>query len=112
MKLKWTLNDVTFNRSNYRPLIARFDNSKCWLAYCCNTTTSGFRSEIRRLARQYGAKSVELKYMYDEEDVQTENNVVGFLDLPSRYIFRIELAVPSGTPRKFIEYSPEEIFNL
>lgn len=27
MKLKWTMNGVTFNRSNYRPVIARFDNN-------------------------------------------------------------------------------------
>lgn len=114
MRLKWTLNDVSFHRSNYRPLIAHFDNSKRWLAYAACTTTSGFRSIIRQLANEYGAKTVELKYMYDEEDNQTEadKNIVGFLDLPSGFIFRNELNVPSGTPRQFINYSPEEIFDI
>lgn len=112
MKIKWTMNDVTFNRSNYRPLIARFDNSKCWLSLAACTTTSGFRSEIRQLATEYGAKTVELKYMYDEEDRQTETAVVDFLKLDSGYIFRNELNVPSGTRRQFVKYSPEEIFNI
>lgn len=118
MKMKWNTNGVTFNRGNYRPLIAHFDNSKCWLALAACTTTSGFRAEIRRLANEYGAKTVELKYFYDDNDNQTETNVVDFMDMYSEeldkryYIFRNELKVPSGTPRKFIKYSPEEIFDI
>lgn len=116
--IKWTMNDVTFKRSNYRPVIARFDNSKCWLSLACCTTTSGFRSEIRQLATEYGAKTVELKYFYDDNDQQTETAVVDFMRLYSEeldkcyYIFRNELKVPSGTPRKFITYTPEEIFDI
>ncbi len=118
MKLKWTMNGVTFNRGNYRPLIARFDNSKCWLSLAACTTTSGFRSEIQQLANEYGAKTVELKYFYDDNDQQTETAVVDFMKLYSEeldkcyYIFRNELKVPSGTPRQFINYSPEEIFDI
>lgn len=117
MKMKWNTNGVTFNRGNYRPLIAHFDNSKCWLSLAACTTTSGFRAEIRRLANEYGAKTVELKYFYDDNDNQTETNVVDFMDIYSEeldkryYIFRSELKVPSGAPRKFIMYSPDEIFD-
>jgi hypothetical protein len=110
--IKWKMNDVTFNRGNYRPLIAHFDNSKCWLALAAMTTTTGFRSEIRQLASEYGAKIIELKYMYDEEDRQTETEVIDFLKLDTGYIFRNELKVPAGTRRQFIKYSPDEIFQI
>ena len=60
-KLKWTLNDISFNRSNYRPVIARFDNSKHWLGIPSMTTTSSARAMFRELANAYGATSVELK---------------------------------------------------
>ena len=116
MKLKWTMNGVTFNRSNYRPVIARFDNTTCWLSLAACTTTSGFRAAVRELATAYGAKTVELKYFYDDDDNQTETNVVDFMKLYSEeldrsyFIFRNELKVPSGTPRKFINYTEGQIF--
>lgn len=110
-KLKWTMNDVTFERSNYRPVIARFDNSRCWLNLAATTTTSGFRSEIRRLATEYGANSVELKYFYDDNDNQTEKNVVDFLYLyDGSCVFRNEIDVPGGCRREFIIYEPSYIF--
>lgn len=104
------MNDVTFNRSNYRPLIARFNNSKCWLGIPAMTTTSGFRSSVRALAAAYGANEVELKYFYDNEDQQTETNVVDFLLLSTGYIFRNELNVPDGCRRQFKKYSINDIF--
>ena len=64
----------------------------------------------------YGAKTVELKYFYDDDDNQTETNVVDFMKLYSEeldksyFIFRNELKVPSGTPRKFINYTEGQIF--
>ena len=98
MKLKWIMNGVTFNRSNYRPVIARFDNTTCWLSLAACTTTSGFRAAVRELATAYGAKTVELKYFYDDDN-QTETNVVDFMDMYSEeldkryYIFRFLLKV-------------------
>lgn len=116
MKLKWTINGITFNRNNYRPVLARFDNTKCWLSLDTCTTTSGFRASIRELANAYDAKTVELKYFYDDNDNQTETNVVDFMKLYSEeldkyyYIFRNELRVPSGTRRQFINYTENQIF--
>ena len=110
--MKWNINDVTFNRSNYRPVIARFNNSKCWLTVGAMTTTSSARSSIRHLAQAYGASTIELKYFYDEDDNQTEQNVVDFLKLFDCYIFRNELVVPAGTQRQFKEYTPDQIFEL
>lgn len=112
MKIKWTLNDISFNRGNYRPVIARFNNSKHWLSIPAFTTTSSARVMFRELAVAYGATSVELKYFYDDADQQTETDVVDFLKLSTGYIFRNELEVPAGTHRKFKEYSPEQIFEL
>lgn len=110
------MNGVTFNRSNYRPVIARFDNTRCWLSLAACTTTSGFRAAVRELATEYGAKTVELKYFYDDDNNQTETNVVDFMKLYSEkldkcyYIFRNELKVPPGTPRQFREYEESQIF--
>jgi len=71
---------------------------------------------VRELAAAYGAKTVELKYFYDDDDNRTETNVVDFMKLYSEeldrsyFIFRNELNVPSCTPRKFINYTESEIF--
>ena len=111
-KLKWTLNDISFNRSNYRPVIARFDNSTHWLGIPSMTTTSSARAMFRELANAYGATSVELKYFYDDMDQQTETDVVDFLKLSAGYKFRNELQVPAGTRRKFVEYEEKEIFEM
>lgn len=98
------------------PCDCPFDNTTCWLSLAACTTTSGFRAAVRELATAYGAKTVELKYFYDDDDNQTETNVVDFMKLYSEeldksyFIFRNELKVPSGTPRKFINYTESEIF--
>lgn len=109
-KISWKVNDVSFNRGNYRPVIARFNNSKCWLGIPAMTTTSSARTMFRQLAITYGATTVELKYFYDDADNQTETDVVDFLKLSTGYVFRNELQVPAGTRRKFIKYSPNQIF--
>lgn len=109
-RIKWITNGVSFRRGNYEPLIARFDNTRCWLSYNACTTASGFRAVIRKLADEYGAKMVEIKYLYDEDDNVTEDDIKGFLDLPGRFVFRNELKVPSGTERKFIDYNLADIF--
>lgn len=109
-KIKWTLNDISFNRGNYRPVIARFNNSKCWLGIPAMTTTSSARAMFRELAIAYGATAVELKYFYDDMDQQTETDVVDFLKLSTGYKFRNELQVPAGTRRQFKEYTADQIF--
>lgn len=86
-KIKWTLNDIAFNRGNYRPVIAHFNNSKCWLGIPAMTTTSSARAMFRELAIAYGATTVELKYFYDDMDQQTETDVVDFLRLSTGYKF-------------------------
>lgn len=109
-KIKWTLNNISFNRCNYRPVIAHFNNSIHWFRIPAMTTTSSARAIFRELANTYGATSVELKYFYDDVDQPTETDVVDFLKLSAGYKFRNELQVPDGTRRQFVEYLEKEVF--
>ena len=110
--MKWITNGVSFRRGNWETLIAKFDNSKMWLAVgaCCTADT--FKASIRRLAQSYGASTVEVKPLWDENDRPTEprENVVSFKLLSEGYWFYIPKAVPEGAKREFIEFAPEEIF--
>lgn len=108
--MKWINNDVTFSRGNHRPIIAKLDNARCWLSYHACTTASGFKNIIRQLAQEYGAKSIEVKYLYDDDGRPTETNIVTFLERDSNYIFRNEVAVKEGQQRRYITYSLEDVF--
>lgn len=110
--MKWNTNDVNFNRGNYRPVIAKFDNSKCWLRIPAMTTTSSARSTFRKLGEYYNSEFVEVKYFYNDNDERTESNVVDFLNICSRYIFRNELDVESGCQRQFKKYEESDIFEM
>lgn len=108
--MKWIKNDVTFERGNHREAIAKFDNSRCWFRADACMTTQGFRCDIRRLAATYGAKTIEVKYFYDENGKRTETNVVDFLSFNGEYTFRNELRVPEGCRREFVRYQPAQLF--
>lgn len=113
-RIKWTTNGVSFARGNHTPLIAKFDNSRVWLALraCCTAAT--FKAEIRRLAQDFGAKEIEIKPEYTEDengrDHLTEKNLIGFLYIDEKAVFSIDLPVPEGARRKIKHYKPEEIF--
>lgn len=108
--MKWVIENVTFERGNMRPCIAKFDNSICWFTpdVMCSTTT--FRQLIRKLANQYGAKTVQVQYAYDDLYNATEKDVVEFLEIDGNYIFRNELPVPDGHRRQFVTYINEALF--
>lgn len=111
-RIKWITNDVSFRRGNWETLIARFDNSKKWLmnGSCCTADT--FKASIRRLAQEFGASVVEVKYLWNQDEKPTEDrtNVVNYKKLSSGYWFYIPKWVPEGAKREFIEFAPEEIF--
>ena len=113
-RIKWTTNGVSFARGNHMPLIAKFDNSRVWLALraCCTAAT--FKAEIRRLAQEFGAKEIEVKPQYIEVERwqyhSTEKDLVGFLYIDGEAVFSIDLPVPEGASRKIKYYKPEEIF--
>lgn len=110
MAIKWNCKDVNFSRGNYTPLVAKFNNSRVWLNVPVIMTTQAFRSSIRRLAQAYGAKTVTVKPFYDDNDIQTETQVVDFISLSNGYKFRNELAVKEGERRQFKLYEESEIF--
>lgn len=112
MNLKWIFSDdVSLRRGNYRPLIAKYDNSKCWLSIPAFTTTYNAKRLFRELGQMYSSSQVEVKYLYDDEDRQTETNVVEFLKMPDgTFIFRNELNVPGETKRQYEKYDESKIF--
>ena len=113
-RLKWKIAErIQFSRGNYMRLIAKFDNSHKWLENGAICTVQDFRSDVRRLARAYGAKEVELKPLFDEDDKATEKreNVVQFLQLSPGYFFRIPLLRRDGEPIEYREFSEDEVFS-
>lgn len=113
MRLKWIKEkNVTFRRGNHRPLIAHLDNSPCWFESNACMTTQMFRDEIRSLAQAFGAHSITLKYLFDEEDQLTEapESRIQFFQVNNQYVFRRELPVPEGHNREFLSFSPQQIF--
>lgn len=73
-------------------------------------TTQAFKASIRKLAQAYGVKSVTIKPFYDDNDIQTETQLVDYVNLSSGYKFRNELAVKEGERRQFKYYEESEIF--
>lgn len=112
--MKWIIGEgVDFRRGNHTPLVVKFDNSRGWLVPCYSCTTSTARSSFRELGKYYGAKSVEVRTMYDENDRLNfdENGACGYFeDSEEGYKFRIEHKVPEGAKRKFTYFSEDEIF--
>lgn len=113
-RLRWKISgEVKFSRGNYMRLIAKFDNSRKWIENGAICTVQDFRSDVRKLAQVYGAKEVELKPLFDEDDKATEKreNVVQFLQLSSGYFFRIPLLRRDGEPIEYREFSEDEVFS-
>lgn len=108
--MKWIKNGIRFERGNYEPLIVKFDNSKVWLKIDACCTQQSARKEFRELGEAYGAKTIEVQKMYNDDGVVSHEDIVCFLDLGDKYIFRNELEVPEGVKREFIRYSEDEIF--
>lgn len=108
--MMWVKNGVSFQSGNRRPIIARFDNSKCWFASSAIMTAQGFKSEIKELAEKYGASIIELKYEYTDDCKRAETNVVNFCKNDDGFVFRTEIEVQEGEKRQFIKYIPESLF--
>ena len=108
-RIKWTTNEVEFNRGNRTVLIAKLDNCKVWLSLKAYCTTQAFKSDVRNLAQTFGATMVEIKPAFNN-DIPAESNVVEFLKLSDGYWFSTEIPVPEGAKRKIKEYKAEELF--
>lgn len=108
--MKWITNDVTFVRGNLIPCIAKFDNSEYWFSYDAVCSTSTFKQEVRKLAKEYGANEIEIKHLHNSEGKQVETNVIDFFKSDSGYVFRTEMPVKNGEKREFVRYTAEQLF--
>ena len=111
-RIKWVVQDVSFNRGNFEDVIAKFDNSRKWFRVGAVCSTQTAKSDFRKLAQDYGAETVEIKHLWgpDEEPTEDRMNVVDFKKISDGYFFYIEKAVPEGAKREFIEFEPNELF--
>lgn len=120
MRLKWNMNNVVSARGNTLSCIAKFDNCRVWLEGNAIMSVQTFKQDIREIAKLYGAKSVEVKYLHvdDEAGTLTEvrENIVQFCgrydtDGTYRYKFFAESINPETRRAERHYLAPEEIFD-
>ena len=71
MRLKWDMNNVVSARGNTLSCIAKFDNCRVWLESSAIMSVQTFKADIREIAKLYGAKSVEVKYLHADDEAGT-----------------------------------------
>lgn len=117
MKLKWKMNNVVAARGNTFSCIAKFDNSRVWLAGDAIMSVQTFMANIRAIAKSVGAKTAEVKYLHmdDETGTLTEphENIVRFSHrYGTDYRFFTE-DIDNSTGRVRIkDLAPEKIFKM
>lgn len=108
--LKWNKSGFTVSRGDYTALKCKFDNSEFWFVTNYIGWTNSQLNTFKRVAKKYGATKVEVKPLY-ENGKCIENKVIQIVEFYDDKIkFKEELEVAEGEKRKFIEYSPEELF--
>lgn len=110
--MKWNKNNVTTERGNWRPLIAKFNNSDFWFTTDYMGWTGSYIATFRRIGKLIGATNIEVKYMYDDKDeiVESAKNIIQVVEFYDGSVkFRQELDVPAGSKREFKYY---ELGNL
>lgn len=113
--MKWKKNGIVSRRGNFRPILARFDNSRYWLAIGANCSVSTAIDQFRRLGKDFCSKLVEIKYWYNEDGQASEedDNIVDVvMSSWSNIAFRRELPVPEGQKRQFRYFKEDEVFLL
>ena len=117
MELKWKMNDVVATRGNMRSCIVKFNNSRVWLAGSAIMSVQTFKANVRAIAKCFGAKAAEVKYLHMDDDAGTltepHENIVLFSDRGGDdYRFFTE-SIDPVTNRRSIHYlAPEEVFHL
>lgn len=113
-RIKWTKNDVVSRRGNFRPVIAKFDNSRYWLTSSAVCSVFDAIEQFRAIGKVFGSKSVEIKYLFDAGDrlTEKEDNILEamWINSPTDYIFRREISRKEGEERKFLYYQEDEVF--
>lgn len=87
--MKWNNNGIVYKRGCYEVLITQFDNSGPWYCNIPQMTQQTMKSCFWSLGEYLGAKSVEVKKLYDEYDNPTVNKTRDFSRrYDGSYIFR------------------------
>lgn len=87
--MKWNHNGTMYRRGCYKCLIAQYDGKGPWYANDTMMTQQTMKSSFKMLGEYLGAKSIEVKPLYDEDDNPTETKVCAFMRMyDGSYRFR------------------------
>lgn len=77
--MKWNNNGITFRRGCHDILIAQYDGKGDWFCNVPMMAQQTAKSCFRELGKYLGAKTVEVKYLFDENDNATVPETTDFL---------------------------------
>lgn len=97
--MKWNKNGIQFRRGCYETLIAQFDGCGNWWTFGGMATQQTMRSMFKRLGEYFGASHCEVKALFDDNDLETEESVVYF-----RFSYDERLLVADDATQKYIPY--------
>lgn len=87
--MKWNNNGITYRRGCYEVLIAQYDGKGCWYCNIPMMTQQSMKLRFKQLGEHLGAKSVEIKPLYDENEEPTESITTDFeVKYDGTYFFR------------------------
>ncbi|RGD22780.1 hypothetical protein DW651_03040 [Subdoligranulum sp. AM23-21AC] len=87
--MKWNKNGIKFLRGCHEVLIAQYDGKGPWYCNIPIMTQQSMKTCFKELGEYLEAESVEVKYLYDEDDTPTENETMDFMrKYDGTYIFR------------------------
>lgn len=113
--MRWKKENISTNRGNFEPVIAKFDNSRYWLRIGEMCSTQEALRFFRMIGHAFGAASVEVKYLFGKNDWFSERakNIVdiSLKGSPKDIRFRQELPVDFLDPKQFKELTPAEVFS-
>lgn len=76
--MKWIMNDVEFEESNFEFLIARYDNNGAWYMPQLWETQKSMERDFKMFGEFLGASVCEVKTYLNDEDEVAENNIITF----------------------------------
>ena len=89
--MKWKHNGITYPRGSYEALIARYNSDGAWFVARGLMTQQTMRSSFKALGEALNAHSIEVKRLYDDNDNETETEVIVFMKrYDGRYTFYLE----------------------
>lgn len=100
--MKWNNNGIKYNRGCHECLIAQYDSKGPWWSLGACATQQTMKSEFKRLGEYLNASACEVKLLYDDNDVEAENNVVSF-----RFNYSGVLLVANDELQKYLPYTTD-----